>query len=625
MSFSPRGDQILTSSLDGTCRIWDASSGEVADTLVPPSTSLSASAPPEPAKVGDRYKGAPAKLQFHDAAWSPVGRRVAGGGTDGRVYIWDLHVAGGLGSNCEVAPTRSAASDNRTLEIPALGDPESYATHDRLPLHPVRCVAFSPDGAKLAAAAASCIAFWAVAPGGRLHLDGVVLKVDQPCAAVSWAPSPCDLIAFAAGNKEASTIEVWDFKDFAKVAAPKSEAETAPNITTAGSGLAKMPKPNVLLTMDGRVKRIAWSPDGNRIAVASSGDHPIRFFTRPPVLTPTAQGAGSTSAENAPQDPPKAWDSTNLNNLDGKVSGRCVAWSPDGTRLASTTDSAEVRVVQILKNSPRLRPFPALSGHTDSVSGIAWSPLGDRVATSSDDGTVRCWDAIASTRSGDFAGHESGITDVKWSPDDNFLATASNDKHVKVWRAGTGDCLRTLSRHEPLHRVFQLAWFQPPNSPDDNRELKLFSLDWGSNVVEHTWKRADPSSEPDVRLVEGSKKEDVLRDHFKAGPRHAGPKKVTCSLGPPPARWVEPVASLLPALGLGGPSWATTANKSASEAGHGWGRVVLPAGLMPLAAHIAISKPPTESQRGEANMLVICIEGRVLRYTAPIRIAAGPH
>jgi WD40 repeat protein len=49
-----------------------------------------------------------------------------------------------------------------------------------------------------------------------------------------------------------------------------------------------------------------------------------------------------------------------------------VAWSPDGTRLATTSNDATVR----LWNPTTGHTTATLTGHTDRVTAVAWSPDG---------------------------------------------------------------------------------------------------------------------------------------------------------------------------------------------------------------------------------------------------------
>jgi WD40 repeat protein len=71
-----------------------------------------------------------------------------------------------------------------------------------------------------------------------------------------------------------------------------------------------------------------------------------------------------------------------------------VAFSPDGTKLASAGDDDTIRLWDV--SSRRLIGAP-LGGHTDSAYEVVFSPDGTRMASASYDGTVRLWSDVFGT------------------------------------------------------------------------------------------------------------------------------------------------------------------------------------------------------------------------------------
>jgi WD40 repeat protein/tRNA A-37 threonylcarbamoyl transferase component Bud32 len=135
-----------------------------------------------------------------------------------------------------------------------------------------------------------------------------------------------------------------------------------------------------------------------------------------------------------------------------------VAWSPDGTRIASGGSDHTAQVWRAADGSP----LYTYTGHTGSVDYVAWSLDSTRVASASDDKTIQVWDATNGTLFFECNGHTDNVHCAVWSPDGRRIASGSGDTTVKVWDAATGTLLLTYTGHTAT--VWAVAW-----SPDGTR------------------------------------------------------------------------------------------------------------------------------------------------------------
>ena len=158
---------------------------------------------------------------------------------------------------------------------------------------------------------------------------------------------------------------------------------------------------------------IAYSPDGRRLAVASS----IGIWLY------------------------DAHTGTELNLLTGHeapITG--IAFSLDGQTVASGSLDNTVRLWDAVSGAHK----STLVGHEDRITSLAYFPNGTTLASGSWDKTVRLWDTVSGTHKATLVGHESIIRSIAYSPDGTTLASGGYNE-VCLWDVSTGQLKNTIT------------------------------------------------------------------------------------------------------------------------------------------------------------------------------------
>jgi WD40 repeat protein/serine/threonine protein kinase len=378
-------------------------------------------------------------------AFSPDGKRLAVGGDDKLVHVWDL--AGGK-------------------EVLTL------TGHRRSVLR----VTFSRDGRRLASASgglhtrdASEIKVWDAATGKEL------LNIPDPEGfhALAFSPDSKRLAAAPSGSRP---VKVWD-------------AETGKELLT--------------LKMDGKLGRqqghrdregivplkesaeaLAFHPGGYDLATATATNHGIQLVIWS-ALDGRPEWIHTIYVPNA------------VNTLGRPGQWLNLVYRPDGQfpqQLAVTSDTDDsIRLVK--PNTGQV--VYTLNGHVGSVRALAYSPDSRWLASAGADRTVRLWDVATGRLLHTLHGHGEEAWCVAFSPDGRKLASGSGSVEpfsmvggeVMLWDTHRGQ--ETLVLPEINPRINVAASSDSRSLAVDGRHgaparVQVWDLDAGRKVHEAT-------------------------------------------------------------------------------------------------------------------------------------------
>lgn len=311
------------------------------------------------------------------AAFSPDGRSIAVGASDGSVHLWDAKT----GAETRILPGQaSQAEDIEAVAFSRDGHRFAAGTRDRvqiwslvrnrvertLPIgHPVTRLEFSPDGRSLVTdAAVPNTPFWNIETGKSERVP-------------SWLPADPALTAALKTGRSRAAFTQTGMCIFTGLNSPRQELWTLSAFRKGNNG-TKGSWSHAAFPSDGKAFSAAFSPNGDTVATSAAGSAiQIRDIR-------TGRQIKQVGA--------------------AFLQRRQLAFSPNSRFLVSGSGSDD-NDAYVWDTKTGLAPV-TLHGHTGSVTRAIFSPDSRHLVTVSLDGTAKVW-TMAPFRQG-ISGTSSG-------------------------------------------------------------------------------------------------------------------------------------------------------------------------------------------------------------------------
>lgn len=299
----------------------------------------------------------------------------------GRVFTSRVSTSHGLSTSSRTSPpvsVNATASLIRRLSRTVVFQPQHQFLRLEKHTQPVRSVAFSPDGRRVASGSTDkTLCVWHAESGETIMQTP---PLAESIRSISFSRQGEKIVTL--GSKE---ICVW-YADTGRTAAGPFQQ-----------------------------RHVGWSavfsPDAKQVVYGSS-DNTIRIIDAFQSANPLRK---LFRGHNAPV--------------------QSIAFSHDGRRLVSGSADKTIRIWNMSTRTVVVGPF---QGHTDDIFSVAFSPDGRRIASGSKDNTIIIWEAGIARLMRILDGHTNWVYCVAFSPDGQRLVSSSADETIRIWDASTG-------------------------------------------------------------------------------------------------------------------------------------------------------------------------------------------
>jgi WD40 repeat protein/serine/threonine protein kinase len=507
VTFSPRGDRLLSAARDSAVRLWNIATGSSEQTLFGHSGPVWAAAfSPDGQQIVTAGDDATVRLwrvgdnqpriyRGHDGpvytvAFAPAGNWIASAGRDRDVHVWkadkDLRINyEQIGRALERERRSAMLAQQQTAagSQPAAERQGAFHTPDiRLPGHTaeVRSLSFSADGHTLLSGGNdNTLRRWAFEHSPRSPDFVTVFRGHG-----GWIRG-CVLAAddrYAASGSLDGTIKLWDAAQYEEVRTLRGHEDAVywaafshdgERIITAGRDRRALlwnrtSREPVLVFDEG--ERDGKSPSGPSARLKEGHD----FLVTSGLFFPDERQVATSAGDGTV----RIWDRNTggqIHRLAGTGTLGTLALSRDGRWLVTGSDKTDAL---LWRTDNLAAPAARLSGHASDVGAAAvYAPPGGGnvlIATGDVLGGMRLFRYDASSRTARLAaplnGHAQGyaITGIAFTADGRRVLSASQDRTVLLHDAASGERQPTVLKHHDSVRALDV-------SADGTRAITLCS------------------------------------------------------------------------------------------------------------------------------------------------------